>query len=135
MHTGAGWRCYLHGTSKVRLSKQSISYLLHPDTALIFELGKPLFEMCWFYMGIAQIALDPAPPLSNGQTRKKLNHSPGKPLHLPPTPYGQCRYGNNRFQKGASLSYPVPTILRLKRIRRISVSLHFENPQRESVKL
>ena len=26
--------------------------------------GKPLFEMCWFYMGIAQIALDP-PPLSN----------------------------------------------------------------------
>ena len=26
-------------------------------------LGKPLFEMCWFYMGIAQIALDP-PPLS-----------------------------------------------------------------------
>ena len=45
---GAGWRCYLHGTSKVRLSKQSISYLLHPDTALIFELGKPLFEMCWF---------------------------------------------------------------------------------------
>ena len=30
--------------------------------------GKPLFEMCWFYMGIAQIALDPRPPpLSNGQ--------------------------------------------------------------------
>ena len=21
--------------------------------------GKPLFEMCWFYMGIAQIALEP----------------------------------------------------------------------------
>ena len=25
-------------------------------------LGKPLFEMCWFYMGIAKIALD-LPPL------------------------------------------------------------------------
>ena len=23
--------------------------------------GKPLFEMCWFYMGIAQIALDHPP--------------------------------------------------------------------------
>ena len=27
--------------------------------------------MCWFYMGIAQIALDP-PPLSKGQTWKKV---------------------------------------------------------------
>ena len=44
-------------------------------------LGQPLFEMCWVYMAIAQIAQDP-PPLSNGQTWKKSvpNH-PGKPLH------------------------------------------------------
>ena len=28
--------------------------------------GKPLFEMCWFYMGIAQIALDPPPPFQTG---------------------------------------------------------------------
>ena len=28
-------------------------------------LGKPLFEMCWYYVGIAQVALDPSPPLSN----------------------------------------------------------------------
>ena len=61
--------------------------------------GKPLFEMCWFYMGIAQIALDP--PLSVKQANMELkcpkpswqvltppgnvgksapNH-PGKPLH------------------------------------------------------
>ena len=46
-----------------------------------FELGKPPFEMCWFDVGIAQIALDPF-PLSNGQMWKKSapNH-PGKPLH------------------------------------------------------
>ena len=34
-------------------------------------LGKPLFEMCWYYVGIAQVALDPSPPLSNGQTWKR----------------------------------------------------------------
>ena len=33
-------------------------------------LGQPLFEMCWVYMAIAQIAQDP--PLSNGQTWKKV---------------------------------------------------------------
>ena len=27
-------------------------------------LGESLFQMCWFYMGIAQIALDPLPPSS-----------------------------------------------------------------------
>ena len=45
-------------------------------------LGRPLFEMCWVYMAIAQIAQGP-PPLSNGQTWKKSvpNHL-GKPLHL-----------------------------------------------------
>ena len=33
---------------------------------------KPPFEMCWFYMGSAQIALDLLPPLSNGKTWKKV---------------------------------------------------------------
>ena len=33
-----------------------------------YSKGKPLFEMCWFYMSTAQIALDPPPSLSNGQT-------------------------------------------------------------------
>ena len=51
-------------------------------------LGKPLFEMCWFYIGIAQIDLDPPFLLSNGQIWKRSapNH-PGKPLH--PASFGQ----------------------------------------------
>ena len=46
-------------------------------------LGKPLFEMCWFYMGIAQIALDP-PPLSNGLMWKKsaMRAMPMETTHL-----------------------------------------------------
>ena len=36
---------------------------------LKLSLGNPLLEMRWFYMGIAQKALDPPPlPLSNRQT-------------------------------------------------------------------
>ena len=38
--------------------------------------------MCWFYMGIAQIALDPPTLCQTGKRGKKSaqNH-PGKPLH------------------------------------------------------
>ena len=42
-----------------------ISAPKEPATSQICRLGKPLFEMCCFYMGIVQIALDPPPPLSN----------------------------------------------------------------------
>ena len=35
-------------------------------------LGKPLFEMCWFYMGIAQIALGPPPLCRTGKRGKKV---------------------------------------------------------------
>ena len=44
--------------------------------------GSPLFEMCWFYMGIAQIALDPRPSIKQANVEKKSapNH-PGKSLH------------------------------------------------------
>ena len=52
--------------------------------------GKPLFEMCCFYMGIAQIALDPLPHLSNKCGRKSA-------------PNMETIYGNNVFQNGASL--------------------------------
>ena len=63
-------------------------------------LGKRLFEMCWFYIGIAQIDLDPPSLLSNRQTWKRSapNH-PGKPLH--PASFGQwtmhfcCRKAKN----------------------------------------
>ena len=41
-------------------------------------LGKPLCEMCWFYMGIAQIALDPPHPLC--QTGKRFTLPTPSPL-------------------------------------------------------
>ena len=36
------------------------------------QLGKPLFEMCWFYMGIAQIALEPPPFVKRANVEKKV---------------------------------------------------------------
>ena len=45
------------------------------------NLGKPLFEMCWFYMGIAQIALDPPPSVKRANVEKSAPNHPGKPLH------------------------------------------------------
>ena len=33
-------------------------------------LGESLFQMCWFYMGIAQIALDPSPLCQTGKRGK-----------------------------------------------------------------
>ena len=87
--------------------------------------------MCWFYMGIAQIALEHPPPLlSNGQTWKKVPqtiltnpYTPGQRgkkvpqtiLVSPYTPVQTCEkkwppmpiYGNNTFQKGASLSITI----------------------------
>ena len=81
--------------------------------------GKPLFEMCWFYMGIAQIALDLPPSVKRANVGKSAPDHPGKPFHpramwekkcpkpsrqafTPSCPYGQCPYGKNAFQKGAS---------------------------------
>ena len=69
-----------------------------------FSIGKPPFEICYFYMVIAnvQIALD-SPPLSNGQPWKKCPKT-SWPAFNPPPPYRQCPYGNNTFQKGAFLT-------------------------------
>ena len=36
-----------------------------------FGLGRSLFEMCWFYMGIAQIALTPPPFVKRANVEKK----------------------------------------------------------------
>ena len=64
--------------------------------------GKPLFEMCWFHMGIAQIALDQPPtPLSNGQNGKKVPQTILASLYTPSPPYRQ---------KGAFLSLPDPIL-------------------------
>ena len=46
------------------------SHLIHKALLahhVLALLRKPLFEMCWFYMVIDQIALDP-PPSQDGQT-------------------------------------------------------------------
>ena len=82
-------------------------------------LGKPLFQMCWFYMGIAQIALDPPPLCQMGKHGKKVPQpswqvltplgSVGKKCpklswQAFTLPYGQYPYENNTFQKGASLT-------------------------------
>ena len=77
--------------------------------------------MCGFYMGIAQIALDPPPlcqkgkrekvpqtilasPYTPGQCGKKCP-KPSWQAYTPLPPYGQCPYGNNTFQKEASLTF------------------------------
>ena len=62
-------------------------------------LGKPLFQMCWFYMGIAQIALDPS--LSNRQMwGKSAPNYPGKPLH-PPLLMGNALMETTHFKKSS----------------------------------
>ena len=63
-------------------------------------LGKPLFQMCWFYMGIAQIALDPS--LSNRQMwGKSAPNYPGKPLHPPPLLMGNALMETTHFKKSS----------------------------------
>ena len=37
--------------------------------------------MCWFYMGIAQLALDPPPSVKQANVEKSASNHPGKPLH------------------------------------------------------
>ena len=48
--------------------------------------GKPLFEMCCFHMGIAQIALDPLgpPSVKRANVKKSAPDHPGKPYTPPP---------------------------------------------------
>ena len=54
-------------------------------------LGKPLFEMCWYYVGIAQVALDPSPPPC--QTGKRGKEAPQPSWQAPPyTTRKTCPY-------------------------------------------
>ena len=57
--------------------------------------------MCWFYMRIAQIALDPPHLCQTGKRGKKV----------PQTILAMPIYGNNTFQKGAFLKakFATPT--------------------------
>ena len=51
------------------------------------RLGKPLFEMCWFYMGIAQIALEPPlPPSVKRANVEKKCPKPSWQAFTPPHP-------------------------------------------------
>ena len=45
-----------------------------------------------------------ASPYNPGHLGKKCPNHPGRPLHLPHPPYGQCPYANNTLQKGVSLT-------------------------------
>ena len=44
----------------------------HLNAGMIEWLGKPLFEMCWFYMGNAQIALDPPALCETGKVPQTI---------------------------------------------------------------
>ena len=48
--------------------------------SIYFELGKPLFEMCWFYVGLTQIALDTPPSVKWANKKKSVPNHPGKPF-------------------------------------------------------
>ena len=69
-------------------------------------LGKPLFEMCWFFMGIAQIASEPHPLSVKGQTwTKSARNHLGKPLHPPLSPLsGNAHMETTHFSKGLPLA-------------------------------
>ena len=86
---------------------------------LKLSLGKPLLEMRWFYMGIAQIALDPPPSLcQTGKRKKSVPNHPGKPLHpeqsgkkVPQTILASLYTPSPPYrQKGAFLSLPDPIL-------------------------
>ena len=82
-------------------------------------LGQPLFEMCWVYMAIAQIAQDPplcqtdkhekkffqtilASPYTPGQTwGKKCPKQSCKPLH-PPALSGNAHIWNQHISRRGS---------------------------------
>ena len=86
----------------------SVRSLVNLVAKLVTQKGKPLplFEMFWFYMGIVQIALDPPALCQTGKRGKKvLQTILTSPYTSPPPPFGQCPYGTNTFQKGASLTH------------------------------
>ena len=62
---------------------------------LKLSLGKPLLEMRWFYMGIAQIALDP-PSLKRANVEKKVSQTILASLYTPLTVHMETRH----FKKG-----------------------------------
>ena len=68
-----------------------------------FSIGKPLFEMCWFYMGIAQIALD-RPRLPSFKRANVEEKVPQTILASPPLT-GNAHMETTHFKKGLPFSY------------------------------
>ena len=60
-------------------------------------LGQPLFEMCWVYMAIAQIAQDPPLCQTDKRGKKSVPNHPGKPLH-PRAYIGKKKYSKPSWQ-------------------------------------
>ena len=52
--------------------------------------------MCWFYMGIAQVALDPPASVKRTNVEKSAPNHPGKPL----TPTGNAYVETTHVKKG-----------------------------------
>ena len=77
--------------------KSFLNQLWTTFNCFLFVLGMHLFEMCWFYMGIAQIALDPTPSVKQANVEKKCP----KPFWQALTPQGKCGEKNalNHFDK------------------------------------
>ena len=72
---------------------------------MAWPLGQPLFEMCWVYMPIAQIAQGPPPSVKRTNVEKSAPNHPGKPLH-PLTPLTGNAYvymETTHFKKGLIL--------------------------------
>ena len=60
--------------------------------------------MCWFYTGIAQIALDPPASVKQANMEKKVPQTILVGFYTPPpSPLTGNAHGINTFQKGASL--------------------------------
>ena len=59
--------------------------------------------MCWFYVGIAQIALDPN-SVKQANVEKIAPNHPSKPLQLHPPYTGNAHIEATHLKKGASLN-------------------------------
>ena len=70
-------------------------------------LGQPLFEMCWVYMAIAQIAQDPPPSVKQTNVEKKCS-KPSWQAFTPPPLTGNAHVETTHFKKRASLRSQAP---------------------------
>ena len=68
--------------------------------------GKPLFEMCWFYIGTAQRASDTAPSVERTNMEKKCT----KPSWQALTPPGKCGEKSAPNHPGKLLHTPPPPL-------------------------